>query len=194
MHQWLTTLIYKPVWAIKVAANVLTFLFRSRRSLCKPRVFNFFRALRTEPLPETKDLKIGIAGFCWGGQYAVLLTHDTPSSRVQRANDDSGQIKPLIDCAHTAHPSFLSVPKDIEAVSLPLSVAVGDKDMVLSKDKAYAVKEILEKKKAGDHEVVIYQGAKHGFAVRGDPDDPSQFELGENSRSQALAWFSSRLQ
>jgi dienelactone hydrolase len=138
-------------------------------------------------------LKIGVAGFCWGGQYAVILAHDTPSSRVHRAGAEAGQLQPLIDCAHTAHPSFVSVPKDIEGVTLPLSIAVGDSDMVMKLDQAKTTKEILEKKKAGDHEVVIYAGAKHGFAVRGDPDDPSQVELGEQARTQALSWFSTWL-
>ena len=51
------------------------------------------------------------------------------------------------------------------------------------------MKEILEVKKKGDHEVVILPGAKHGFAVREDPTDPLQMEYAEKAEAQAVAWF-----
>jgi hypothetical protein len=55
--------------------------------------------------------------------------------------------------------------------------------------------EILEGKNAeagggeGIHEAVVYPGAKHGFAVRGDLGDPLQRERGEKSEEQAVVWF-----
>jgi dienelactone hydrolase len=39
------------------------------------------------------------------------------------------------------------------------------------------------------YEVVVYPGAKHGFAVRGDRADPMQREKGEQSEDQAVKWF-----
>lgn len=121
----------------------------------------------------------------------MILAQDTPSSRVHRPGTESGQVQQLVDCAHTSHPSFLKVPDDIEAVSstVPLSIAVGDDDMVLKLPQAQKAKEILEKKNAGDNEVIIYPGGKHGFAVRGDPTDPKQVDIGEEARTQTLSWF-----
>jgi dienelactone hydrolase len=186
---WLTTIIYKPLYVIQAAYHFVPFIYTTRAAISKPIIYNFFKNLQTDPLPETTNLKIGVAGFCWGGQWAVRLAHDTPSSRVHRAGAESGQLQPLVDCSFTAHPSFLSVPDDIDGVSLPLSIAVGDVDTALKHDLVLKSKEILEKKKAGDHEVVVYPGAKHGFAVRGDPTDPKQIELGEKAEAQGLAWF-----
>lgn len=188
---WFTTIFVKPLYILKAASVFIPFLFLTRQSVVRPRIIAFFKTLRSNPLSETENLKIGVAGFCWGGQHAVMLAHDTPSSRVHRPGTEAGQVQKLVDCVHTAHPSFLSVPKDILAVSstVPLSIAVGDNDMVLKLPLVEKTKEILEKKQAGDNEVVVYKGGKHGFAVRGDPKDPKQVEIGEEARTQALSWF-----
>lgn len=75
------------------------------------KVTPFFQSLRSSP--ETEGLKIGAAGYCWGGKYTVLLTHGPT---------------PLIDAGFTAHPSNLVMP-DIEQVKAPLCISVGDIDM-----------------------------------------------------------------
>jgi len=51
------------------------------------------------------------------------------------------------------------------------------------------MKEILEVKKKGDHEVNIIPGAKHGFAVRTHPDDKHQMECADKAEKQAVEWF-----
>jgi dienelactone hydrolase len=189
---WFTTLFYKPLWIFQAASMVLPWLFYNRPSVAKPRVFNFFQALRTSPPPfPTPNLKIGAAGFCWGGKYTILLAANTPSSRVIRheSQASSPALEALIDCGFTAHPSMVSVPKDIEPVTVPLSVAVGNEDMAMSTPLIQQMKEILEKKK-DDHEVVIMPGAKHGFAVRTDPEEPLQMECADKAEVQAISWFS----
>jgi dienelactone hydrolase len=172
---------------------VLPWLFKNRSSVCKPRIFNFFEAIRTSPPPfPTSSLRIGAAGFCWGGYYTLLLARDEPSSRVKRhkaQTSSNATLEPLIDCGFVAHPSLLTVPKDIEAVNLPLSVAVGNEDSALTAPQVLQVKKILEEKEA-DHQVVIMPGAKHGFASRVDPNDEWQLECAERAEVQAMEWFS----
>lgn len=85
---------------------------------------------------------------------------------------------------------MLSFPGDIEKVELPLSVAVGDVDMQATREQVIMMKEILEVKKKGDHEVVVMPGAKHGFGVRTDTKDEYQMECAEKAEEQAVAWFS----
>lgn len=191
---WFTTLFYKPFWIAQAMAMVIPWMFKNREAVCKPRTFNFFKALRTFPPPfPTNNLKIGAAGFCWGGRYTILLAHDTPSSRVRRnesQTSSSAALQPLIDCGFTAHPSMVSMPKDIENVNVPLSVAVGNEDIAMKGELILQMKEILEVKKKGDHEVVIMPGAKHGFAIRVDPKDPLQLEYAEKAEVQAIEWFS----
>ena len=154
----------------------IPFMFYNRLSVARPKVYAFFHALRTA---EGADLPVGCAGFCWGGKYVFLLCSDSEKA----ANGKS-----LVDFGFTAHPSNLVIPQDADPVTKPLSVAVGDSDMVFSLQQVEKTKEILRKK--GDmHEVVIIPGAKHGFAVRGAPDDEKAVEQGMQAEDQAVAWF-----
>ncbi|KAE9368109.1 dienelactone hydrolase family protein [Stipitochalara longipes BDJ] len=125
--------------------------------------------------PETNTLKIGSAGFCWGGKYTILLS----------------QQPDLIDAAFTAHPSKMKVPEAWDKVQKPLSVAIGDVDTGIKIDMAKDVKTLLEgeSKPKGQNEVVIYAGAKHGFAARADRKDEGQTKSAGEAFQQAIAWF-----
>lgn len=157
-----------------MAQFLLPFFIINRQSVVQSRISKFLTGIRSDP--ATAGLKIGAAGFCWGGKYAFLLAHDTSATS-------------LIECAFAAHPSMLSVPGDVERVRLPMSVAVGDTDMALSVQGIRMLDEVLVKKGRGDHEVVVLDGAKHGFAVRLDPRDELQDRYAGVAESQAIAWF-----
>ncbi|EAQ93765.1 hypothetical protein CHGG_02000 [Chaetomium globosum CBS 148.51] len=204
----------KALTTLRLLPTILLFLFRTRQSVAHPRVLSFVTALRAANTTTTSPFlpapnKIGIAGFCWGGLHAVLLTHDTPRNRIVDGNGGAGQ--PLIDCAFTAHPSLLSFPGHIEGVVRPLSVANGDDDRYMGREKMGVLVRVLEGKNEVDaggevgaggvegggedkasgprYEAVVYPGAKHGFAVRGDKADPMQRNRGEQSEDQAVRWF-----
>ncbi|PMD21262.1 hypothetical protein NA56DRAFT_671044 [Hyaloscypha hepaticicola] len=168
-----TTIFYKPIWLFHFIGAAIPFLVFNRESAVKPNVFKFHEALRNDP--ETKSLKIGSAGFCWGGGYTIHL--------AQEPN--------LIDVGFTAHPSRMKFPEEWDKVQKPLSVAIGDVDMGIKIDMVKDIKTLLEgeTKPKGQNEVVIYQGAKHGFAVRADPKDEGQTKSAEEAMTQAVAWF-----
>lgn len=139
-----------------------------------PRVTNFLTELRKA---EGARLPLGVAGFCWGGQHVVHLVTEVPSSS-----------KALVDVCFTAHPSALSFPKDIEGIRKPFSVAVGDKDPLMTPDQARETETVLRKNNV-EHEVVIYEGAGHGFSVRIDRTNPKQTEQALQAEKQAIKWF-----
>ncbi|OHW97090.1 dienelactone hydrolase family protein [Colletotrichum incanum] len=185
-----------PVAVAMMVRHFIPLLIATRSGVIIPRIGNFLRAVRLappSPLPQPassssasvdsasaaqKTTKIGVAGFCWGGKYAVQLT--------QLGAGPFGA-QPLVDCGYTAHPSFLSLPEDLEKAVLPLSVANGDDDMMMPKAKMAQAKELMGRKENG--EIVEYPGAKHGFAVRGDPNDQSQADFGRRAEDQAVGWF-----
>jgi dienelactone hydrolase len=128
------------------------------------------------------SIPIGVAGYCWGGKHAITLAHGTTTL------PDS--TRTIVDCAFVAHPSGLDFPSDIEKISLPFSLAIGDKDIVMGPKMVEESREILEKKTGRVHsEVVVYAGAKHGFAVRGDPESESEVEQEGQAQDQAVRWF-----
>jgi len=47
----------------------------------------------------------------------------------------------------------------------------------------------LEKKRAWDHESVIFPGTKHRFGVRMDPKDELQMGFVAQAETQAIEWF-----
>ena len=153
------------------------FLFLNRLSVSKPRVDKFFHDLRAN---EGASQPVGSAGYCWGGKFAFLLCSDSQKA----ANGKS-----LLDCAFVAHPSNLAMPADVNGVNLPLSLAVGDVDMVMPIKQVQQAKEILEKKGTDKHEVVIIPGAEHGFAIRARPEDEKAVQQGKQAEDQAVDWF-----
>ena len=51
------------------------------------------------------------------------------------------------------------------------------------------MQEILKKKGEGVHEVVIIEGAQHGFSIRAAPDDEKAVRQGKQAEDQAVEWF-----
>jgi dienelactone hydrolase len=189
---WFATFFYKPIYVLRTIIIVIPWKIKTRISITKTPVFSFIQALRTSPPPfPTNNLNIAAAGFCWGGKHTMLLAQDAPSSRVHRHESqiNSAVLEPLIDCAFTAHPSYIDVPNDIEAITTPISVAVGDEDTAMKASLIQQMKEMLEVKKKGHHEVNIIPGAKHGFAVRTHPDDKLEMECAEKAEVQVIEWF-----
>ncbi|KAF6818507.1 dienelactone hydrolase family protein [Colletotrichum sojae] len=195
---WYKTLVLYPVGAVTLLRHFIPLLLATRQGVIVPRIRNYLRALRFDPpspLPRpststtassagnaetsaaAKNLKIGVAGFCWGGKHTVQLTQGTAGPYAEA----------LVDCGYTAHPSLLSLPGDMEKVALPLSLANGDDDMMMPRAKMARVKEVLGGK--ADCEVREYPGATHGFAVRGDPNDERQADMGTRAEDQAVGWF-----
>jgi dienelactone hydrolase len=150
------------------------FLFKNRLSVTTPRVITFLTAIHKA---EAAELPVGVAGFCWGGQHVVQLAAEMP-----------GDSKALVDVCFTAHPSSLSFPNDIEKIKKPFSVAIGTKDPLMTPKQAQETEAVLTKNKV-EHEIVIYEGAGHGFSVRIDRTNPKQTEQAVKAEKQAVKWF-----
>lgn len=89
----------------------------------------------------------------------------------------------------------MKYPDDFEKVALPLSCAAAEIDPQMSKENAKQTEEILKAKTAKtkdegvQHEFVMYEKARHGFAVRADEEDVEEAGRGKRAEEQAVAWF-----
>jgi len=101
--------------------------------------------------------KVAIQGYCYGGKVAVLL---------------AGEEAPVVDAISVAHPSALEVPKDIEPIKVPSLFACAESDWLFNKSKRTTSQKILEAKQGVGSKFVVYPGTQHGFAVRGNKNDP----------------------
>ncbi len=158
---------------------MIPFIYQNRGSVTDPRVDKFFTDLRSAS--ATEHLPIGAAGFCWGGEKVVKLCYG--DKKAPNGRD-------LIDVGYVAHPSKLSIPRDFLPIRKPLSVAIGTRDFQVPVPKIEEMRTVLEKKSEVEHEVVVYEGAKHGFAVRGDPGSEKEQKQSVEAEDQAVEWFS----
>ncbi|KAL8801559.1 MAG: hypothetical protein Q9200_006914 [Gallowayella weberi] len=184
------SIIKKVPATLRVIYNMAPFIYLTRASVTTPLVISFFSSLRS-----STHLPVFAAGFCWGGLYAIVLTHASSTAK------DSGT--PLIDAAFVAHPSNLTLPADIEKVERPLSICQGTKDFVLDLKGVRVIEGIFEAKNqstkkekgAGNedagsrYEIQVLEGAKHGFAVRGNPNDSAEMDQAQRAEDQAVGWF-----
>jgi len=76
------------------------------------------------------------------------------------------------------------VPKDIEAPYAPVSIAVGGNDNVFTVKMGERMREIWKKEEFSKFEMVVYDGGEHGFAVRGNMNNPKERERQEKAIDQ----------
>lgn len=145
-----------------------------------PRVKQWMDAFRCA---EGKDFKIGVTGFCGGGYHVTRLAHCELAANG----------RPLVDAAFTAHPSEIKLPEDIENIKVPFSVSIGDVDFAMSLADVERMRRILKESGQADSEVVVIPKARHGFAVRADPDNKENMAMAEQALVQAVNWFRKHL-
>lgn len=167
------------------APSLLLWLRRHKPGPTEKVCNDFLEALRRET-PKTQ--KIGISGFCWGGKYAIRAALET--NRI----DVDGEKVPLVDAAVALHPSNLILPEDVEDPAVPITFGWGLKDEGVKIETKGKVEDIHAKAAAAGKklpEIVhkVYTPGRHGFAVRGNPDDPEERACLEESATQALEWF-----
>lgn len=146
---------------------------------------DFLQALRRET-PSSQ--KIGMVGFCWGGKYS--LRAGLESNMIEM----DGQKVPLVDAVVAMHPSNLSFPDDVEAMVVPAAIGWGLEDIGVKLEQKAKVEDIHAKASAAGRKLPeighkVYTPGRHGFAVRGNPDDPQERACLEDSMKQALDWF-----
>ena len=131
-------------------------------------------------------------GYCFGGKYICLLGSELPDTVAhgQAAQDEeAGMIKsgPLIKVGALAHGTLIT-KEDMEAIKSPISMACVENDQLFPDEVRSAGQEHLEKEKI-EHEVKVYSGVPHGFAVVGEYEDPKIQDAQKMAFGQMLSWL-----
>jgi len=167
------------------APSFIMWMMRHKQGPTDKVCMDFLRELR-RATPNTQ--KIGMAGFCWGGRYAIRAGLESNMIEI------GGKKVPLVDAVTAMHPSNLTLPEDFETLVVPLSTGWGLEDVGVNIKQKAMVEDIQAKqreagKKLPEMEHRVYKPGRHGFAIRGNPDDPLERACLEDSEKQALDWF-----
>ena len=179
----------KRGWSLfQAMAIMLPFFYRAWPPSALPGCLSYTRKVKAS-LPQ--GAKLGIAGFCWGGNQSVRLCSE-PSV--------PGGETPLVDAQFCAHPSALKMPVQmVDAVvkfKVPFSLAHAEHDFCMSTKKVEEAEAILREKvgrgegESGCHyELRTYKGCAHGFAVRAKDGDEVNGKGADEAKEQAVEWF-----
>ncbi|CAH0032831.1 unnamed protein product [Clonostachys rhizophaga] len=151
-----------------------------------PRVLDYTRAVKAD---LAVGAKLGVAGYCWGGLQSTKLSQEPATE---------GGSDRLIDAHYTAHPSSLKLPDDlVQSVgkyNVPLSLASGDGDFAVTPERMVEL-EAAMRQRFGDgdgeyaFELKMYEGCKHGFAIRADRRRTHEDTAANEAAIQAVEWF-----
>jgi len=166
------TMVQKAAATVKVGATLGPWLLKHREAVTKPLVDGFINTVRN--IPGTN--KVGVIGFCWGGRYAILATHDAEPGKG-------------VDAAYACHPSLVAIPGDFDPVKKPLSLALGDKDSLLGQKEIGQIQDVMGKKTELPHEIRIYEDQVHGFTLRGDWSSEKDKKAMDEAEQQGIEWF-----
>lgn len=132
-------------------------------------------------------------GYCFGGKYVCLLAAELRDSaahgQARPKDEEAGMAKaePLIKAGALAHGTLIT-KEDLEGVKSPLSLVCVENDQLFPDDVRTAAQTFLEKEKV-EHEIKVYPGVPHGFAVVGEYEDPKIREAQSSAFEQMLAWL-----
>jgi dienelactone hydrolase len=165
--------------------SFVSWMGRHKHPMADKECMNFLAAVRRA---TPKEQKIGMVGFCWGGRYAIRA--GLKSNMIEM----DGKKVPLVDAVVGVHPSNMVYPEDVTDLVVPASFAWGQEDSVSKIEQKAKTEQIhAQEKKAGKQlpeiEHQVYKPGRHGFGVRGNPDDPAERACLEGTEKQVLDWF-----
>lgn len=133
-------------------------------------------------------------GYCFGAKYVLLLgsdLHTDPAAgqRSAEAEAEEGMAKKgaQIKVGAIAHGTQITV-SDLENCSVPVGIVAVEQDSLFPDEiREEGVKKLQEK--GTEHEIQVYSGVPHGFAVLGDYDDENIKVKQQEAFQQMLQWL-----
>lgn len=131
-------------------------------------------------------------GYCFGGKYICLLASELPATVAHGQalqDEEQGTIKkgPFIKAGALAHGTSIT-KEDLEGIKAPVSFVAVENDQLFPDDIRIAGKEWLQQEKI-EHEIEVYHGVPHGFAVAGEYGDSKIEESQKRAFEQMITWL-----
>ncbi|CAK7198729.1 hypothetical protein SEUCBS139899_001393 [Sporothrix eucalyptigena] len=203
---------FLDLFKIKAAETVKTFMIdmwlaRHTEAKVLPLLHRVLDAARDE-FADAVSTGNGIyaVGYCFGGRYVLLLAGDkktaaeavqTPGGGASETNADvdpetleAGLVPkkgPLIKAGVLAHATLVS-PDDFQGLQAPISMVCVENDPLFPDAVRTAGEDYLSEHNV-EHEVQVYPGVPHGFAVVGDYADESIKVAQATAFEQMLKWL-----
>ncbi|KAI8907986.1 dienelactone hydrolase [Gorgonomyces haynaldii] len=136
-------------------------------------VKDVIHALRTKESVQS----IGVVGYCWGGGVAIEL--------AQESNKDAKYDK-LVTCIAPTHAGGYNKQK-YENINIPALHVIAEKDMEIKEARRAEIRAITESKQ--DQSIAYFEGVMHGFAVRGDYNNPVIKKARDEAFSKTAEFF-----
>lgn len=132
-----------------------------------PKVDAYLKNLKESVGPKS----LGAIGYCYGAAFVLKNLYEGG----------------LLDSGAVAHPSLVT-PLDFGPIRKPLLMSLGEEDDYFPLETRIKVEEALVKSGA-DFQIILFKGAGHGYAVRGDPNDENvRYAINKTVLDQAK-WF-----
>ncbi|KAL6363363.1 hypothetical protein LRP88_02775 [Fusarium phalaenopsidis] len=128
------------------------------------------------------------AGYCVGARFILLLAKKT---KVVEGDAESGGLKsgPFIKAGALAHAASVT-PDDFKDISAPLSLVCVENDPLFTDEVRIAGEDTMSDANL-EHEVQVYPGVPHGFAVVGEYQDAAIKDAQATAYEQMLKWIQS---
>ncbi|RMZ74950.1 hypothetical protein DV737_g5574, partial [Chaetothyriales sp. CBS 132003] len=186
---------------LKAAETAKSFLIdmwlaRQTREKVLPRLHRVLEAARDEYADCLAHSGGGIyaAGYCFGAKYVLILAGErqleTGSKGKGKGNKDTVPVPfPPLKAGAVAHGTLVT-REDVKGIKAPVSVVAVENDPLFPEE----ILDIGRKHLASSgisHEVRVYAGVPHGFAVVGDYADAHIQAEQEKAFAQMLGWLKS---
>ncbi|KAI0855556.1 Alpha/Beta hydrolase protein [Xylaria cubensis] len=138
-------------------------------------------------------------GYCIGGRYVLLLASERNAGQTswtgaqKQSDEEAGEGQgpprkgPFIKAGALAHATLVS-PDDFGNLKVPISLVCVENDPVFPDEVRTAGEDAMSKSNL-EHEVQVYPGVPHGFAVAGDYADTNIKEAQGTAYEQMLKWL-----
>lgn len=131
-------------------------------------------------------------GYCFGAKYILILAGEQADPRTSAPKDEeqgaTPKKEPVLRAGAIAHPTMVA-KSDMEAVKAPVFIAAVEGDPHFPDDEILTPGRRALEEKNVEHEVEVFSGVPHGFAVYGDYDDPRIKQSQTEAYGKMLGWI-----